>query len=212
MNMKRTLLSTTLCLALTGAWAQATTDIKLNAPDKSRGTSVMQALAQRHSTRESDTRMLADTDLADLLWAANGVSRADGKHTAPSALNRQDIDIYVISAKGAYLYRADTHTLSLVAEGDHRKLVAAGQTFVEAFPVSLVLVSDLSRLGEDNERTRLMAAVDAGCVSENISLFCAATGLATVPRATMSQEGLAKVLKLKPAQLPLINHPVGYFK
>ena len=208
--MKKTIILLLSCLAMTSAWAQHTAGIQLKAPDKSRGTSVMQALANRHSTRQCSGKPLAEADLADLLWAANGVNRTDGKRTAPSALNRQDIDVYVITADGAYLYRADAHTLALVAKGDHRKAVAVGQDFVMSFPVSLVLVSDLSRFGTIDDRTRLMAAVDAGTVSENISLFCSATGLVTVPRASMDNAALAKILKLKADQLPLMNHPVGY--
>lgn len=172
----------------------------------------MKALSERKSTRECADRELSEKDLSDLLWAANGVNRKDGKRTAPSAMNRQDIDIYVVSDKGAYLYNAAENHLELVAEGDFRAEVASRQDFVKAFPVSLVLVSDIERFGKDDEHTRLMAAVDAGCVSQNISLFCAANGLATVVRGTMNDEALRKTLKLNSSQLLLLNQPVGYTK
>ena len=113
---------------------------------------------------------------------------------------------------GAYLYDAKSHKLVLVAKGDHRGLVAGGQDFVRSFPVSLVMVSDLSRFGKTDDRTRLMAAVDAGAVSQNISLFCSGCGLVTVPRASMDYDGLTKLLKLKASQLLLMNNPVGYAK
>lgn len=210
--MKRSIstLLFTLCLGCTIAQAQSA--VKLCKPDMKRGSTVMKALSERKSTRECADRKISEKDLSDLLWAANGINRKDGKRTAPSAMNRQDIDIYVVSDKGAYLYNAAENQLELVAEGDFRAEVASRQDFVKAFPVSLVLVSDLERFGKDDEHTRLMAAVDAGCVSQNISLFCAANGLATVVRGTMNDEALRKTLKLNSSQLLLLNQPVGYTK
>ena len=111
------------------------------------------------------------------------------------------------------MYDAKAHQLNLVAEGDHRGAVAGGQAFVKSAPVSLLLVSDLSRLGDaKNTHTQLMGAVDAGIVSQNISIFCSAAKLATVPRASMDTAKLKSVLKLTDTQLPLMNHPVGYHK
>lgn len=187
--------------------------IKLPQPNLNRAGSVMKALSERHSTREFAQKALSLADLSDLLWAANGINRKDsGKRTAPSALNKQEVDVYVVLPEGSYLYDAKSHVLNLVAEGDYRDAVAGGQAFVKSAPVSLVLISDLSRFGDaKNERTRLMGAVDAGIVSQNISIFCSAAKLATVPRASMDLEQLKKVLKLKDTQIPMMNHPVGYF-
>ena len=192
--------------------AQELKEVKLNAPDKDRGTSVMKALSDRHSAREWATKELSMQDLSDLLWAANGVNRPDGKRTAPSALNKQDIDIYIIMKDGAYLYDAKNHSLKPVAKGDHRAAVAGGQDFVKTAPVSLVLISDLSRFGGMTDQNKLMGAVDAGIVCQNINLFCAAAGLSTVPRATMDKAALKSILKLSENQLPIMNNPVGYPK
>ena len=194
--------------------AQNMEEIKLNTPNKTRGTNLMQALAERESVREFDNKPLSIQDLSDLLWAANGINRPDSKkRTAPSALNKQDIDIYVCLPRGIYLYDAEKNSLKPVAEGDHRTLVGGQQDFVYTAPVSLLLVSDISRFGMgENEQVRLMAAMDAGIVSQNINLFCAANGLVTVPRASMEKEKLFQVLKLKKQQLLLMNHPVGYPK
>lgn len=192
--------------------AQDLKEIKLNNPDKNRGTSVMKALSDRHSDREYAAKELSIQDLSDLLWAANGINRPDGKRTAPSALNKQDIDVYVIMKEGAYLYDAKANSLQPVAKGDHRSAVAGAQDFVKAAPVSLVLVSDLSRFGNITDQTKLMAAVDAGTVCQNINIFCSAAGLATVPRASMDQTALRRILKLTDNQLPIMNNPVGYPK
>lgn len=187
-------------------------EIKLNTPDKTRGSLFMKAMNERKSIREFSSRQLSLQDLSDLLWAANGINRPEsGKRTAPSALNKQDIDIYVILPSGAYLYDATANVLRLVASGDHRKAVAGQQDFVLDAPVSLVLVSDISRFNMGNtENVKLMAAMDAGIVSQNINLFCAATGLATVSRASMDKDKIREILRLKDTQLPLMNNPVGY--
>ena len=202
----------TVLLFITAMHAQDLKKIQLNNPDKNRGSSVMKALSDRRSDRAYAEKALSLQDLSDLLWAANGINRPDGKRTAPSALNKQDIDIYVIMKEGAYLYDAKSNSLQPIAKGDHRGAVAGGQDFVKTAPVCLVLVSDLSRFGKITDHVKLMAAVDAGCVSQNINIFCSAVGLATVPRASMDMNALKQILKLTENQLPLMNNPVGYFK
>lgn len=203
-----------LCLFISVATFAADKVIRLPKPNLNRNSEVMEAFANRHSTREYAAKALTLTDLSDLLWAANGINRPEeGKRTAPSAMNKQDVDVYVVLPEGTYLYDAKAHQLNLVAEGDHRGTVAGGQAFVKSAPVSLLLVSDLSRLGDaKNTHTQLMGAVDAGIVSQNISIFCSAAKLATVPRASMDTAKLKSVLKLTDTQLPLMNHPVGYHK
>ena len=203
-----------LCLFISVATFAADKVIRLPKPNLNRNSEVMEAFANRHSTREYAAKALTLTDLSDLLWAANGINRPEeGKRTAPSAMNKQDVDVYVVLPEGTYLYDAKAHQLNLVAEGDHRGAVAGGQAFVKSEPVSLLLVSDLSRLGDaKNTHTQLMGAVDAGIVSQNISIFCSAAKLATVPRASMDTAKLKSVLKLTDTQLPLMNHPVGYHK
>lgn len=203
-----------VCLVLSAAAFAADKVVKLPKPNLNRSGAVMKALSERQSTREYASKALSLADLSDLLWAANGINRSDsGKRTAPSAMNKQDVDVYVVLPEGTYLYDAKKHQLNLVAEGDHRRAVAGGQAFVKTAPVSLVLVSDISRFGDaKSARNQLMGAMDAGIVSQNISLFCSSANLATVPRASMDFDQLKKVLKLKETQMPMMNHPVGYFK
>lgn len=203
-----------VCLVFSAAAFAADKVIKLPQPNLNRTGAVMKALSERHSTREFASKALSLADLSDLLWAANGINRKDsGKRTAPSAMNKQDVDVYVVLPEGSYLYDAKNHQLNLVAEGDNRGAVAGGQAFVKSAPVSLVLISDLSRFGDAKKpHTQLIGAMDAGIVSQNISIFCSAAKLATVPRASMDNNQLKKVLKLKDTQIPMMNHPVGYFK
>lgn len=195
-------------------FAQGEKNIVLNQPDLSRGLPVMKALSLRASATDYDTTGIKLQDLSDLVWAANGINRADiGKRTAPSAMNSQDIDIYVIMKSGAYLYDAKKQILMLVAEGDYRLLAAGRQVEVAKAPVNCVLVSDISRFKSGEESSKLIwAAEDAGIVSQNISVFCAAVGFSTRARATMDQQKLSEVLKLTPSQHLMLNHPVSYKK
>lgn len=189
--------------------------VQLPEPNLNRTTTtVMKALTDRHSTREYADRSLSMQDLSDLLWAANGINRKDsGKRTAPSAMNKQDVDVYVILPEGTYLYDATQNQLTLVAEGDYRSAAAAKQDFVKTAPVVLLLVCDVSRSGDISKvRHQLTSAMDAGIVSQNISIFCASAGLATVPRGWMDTAQLKQALKLTDGQMPALNHPVGYFK
>ena len=203
-----------VCLVLSVAASAADKVVKLPKPNLNRAGTVMKALSERQSTREYASKALSLADLSDLLWAANGINRPEsGKRTAPSALNKQDVDVCVILPEGSYVYDAKNHQLNLVSEGDHRDAVAGGQTFVKAAPVSLVLVSDVSFFGDAQKpQNQVVGAMDVGIVWQNISLFCANAKLATVPRGSMDATQLKKVLKLKDSQIPMLNHPVGYFK
>ena len=188
--------------------------IKLLEPDKTLDASLMQALTDRASQREFADKQLSLEDLSSLLWAANGVNREDGKRTAPSAVNAQDVDIYVSMASGAYLYDAKQSQLTRITTEDLRSAVCGKQPM--AAPVFLVMVADISRYPEGLASQRPLvesfAAMDAGYVSQNICLYCSAAKLATVPRASMDKEALTKSLNLKDTQIPLLNNPVGYMK
>ena len=190
--------------------AQELKPLELLAPDKSRGLPVMQALSVKASVREYSKRPLLLQDLSDIVWAANGINRPDeGKRTASSALNAQDVDVYVFMEQGVYVYNAAGQVLDPVAGGDLRELVGKNDA-----PVTLVLISDVSRFrfGSDAQRTS-WANIDVGIVSQNISVFCAGTGLKTCPKAGFSNmDKLREMLQLKPTQLVILNHPVGYAK
>jgi SagB-type dehydrogenase family enzyme len=226
MNTKTTkssLLLSLILLSLAG-WSQVPgmKAIKLNAPNLKRGLPVMEALSVRASVKEWSDRELSLQDLSDLLWAADGVNRPEsGKRTAASAINAQDVDVYAFLKDGAYLYDAKAHSLIPVAAGDYRTEIAirpGGPGGPGAGPqnppgVLLLMVSDSSRfrMGSPELKSE-WGAIDTGIVSQNISLFCAATGLGTRPRASINQEKAKSVLKLKETQHPFLNHPVGYLK
>jgi len=191
--------------------------ITLKAPNLNRPGTLMQAFSKRASANEYDGRALELQDLSDLLWAANGVNRPDvKKRTAPSAMNAQDVDIYVFLPEGAYLYDAFASVLKPIAKGDFRA-VAVKQPPPQGMPqppVLLILVSDISRFTRlnDDAAKLINARFDIGIVSENIAMFCAAADLATHTRVAPDAAKLKEILKLSDTQYPMIDHPVAYPK
>ena len=188
-------------------------NVKLPKPDKNVSMTLYQALQQRKSVREYSTKDIDDMKLSQLLWAAVGINRPDGHLTAPTAINAQDITVYVCRKDGAYLYVAKDNTLQKVSDKDLRKSVASAQAFAADAPISLVIVTDNAKFrGGSTNGPTISGAIDAGYVSQNIDLACEALGLCTVPRATMDKEALKKELKLTDSQNPILNHPIGYKK
>lgn len=172
-------------------------------------TTLVSALRARKSAREFSPAPLSAQALSDLLWAANGVNRDDGRRTAPSAKNWQEIDVYAVLRGGAYLYDAKAHALRGVASGDLRAATGL-QDFVASAPLNLVYVADLSRMSGASTADRdVYAAADAAFVSQNVYLWCAATGLSTVVRGSVDRPALAKALGLRPDQRILLAQTVG---
>ena len=184
--------------------------IALPVPQKDGGMPLMEALARRHSAREFAASELPLSVLSDLLWAANGVNRPKRGRTAPSALNAQEIDLYLALPSGAYLYDPDEHALRLVAGADLRR-VTGYQDFVDEAPVDLVFVADHGRMKlVPAHLCESYASVAAGAVSQNVYLFCASSGLATVIRAWIDRDAIADALGLNHDQQVLLSQTVGY--
>ncbi len=205
-----------ICLSfviITGLFAQNSEPIELNPPSKERGSTVIQALAERASVREFDTTPISNQDLSDLLWAANGINRPEsGLRTAPSAVNAQDIDVYVFIESGVYIYNAKEHILDMVVSGDQRRVFSAPDA--EDYPPLLcLLVSDISRFRVGDDALKLQwAAMDAGIVSQNILLFATSVEMVGRPRASMDKELIKDMLSLSETQYPMLNIPVSYKK
>ncbi len=184
--------------------------VKLPGPQLDGGKPLMQVLRERKSARAFSNRKLSEQVLSNLLWAAFGINRPDGRRTAPSASNRQEIDIYLVTPEGAYLYDAKAHALEPVAAGDFRAQ-AGTQDFVKEAPLNLVFVADGARMGKGtDEQNAMIAGADTGFVSQNAYLFCASEGLATVVRASVDRTALAKALKLRAEQKIILAQTVGY--
>ncbi|NSW87779.1 MAG: SagB/ThcOx family dehydrogenase [Syntrophobacteraceae bacterium] len=185
--------------------------IQLPSPRMEAGRPLMQALKDRKSTRAFTREQLPLQTLSDMLWAAFGINRPEtGGRTAPSALNRQEIDVYVATSDGIYLYDPKAHVLNVVVPGDHRR-VTGRQSFVEDAPINLIYVADYSKMtGSPQEEKDLYAAADTGFISQNVYLFCASEGLATVVRGSIDRPALTRVMKLRPHQKIILAQTVGY--
>jgi SagB-type dehydrogenase family enzyme len=187
--------------------------IGLLKPQMDGGKPLMQALKERKTSREFSSEKLPLQTLSNMLWAANGINRPDSKkHTAPTAMNCQEIDIYVALADGLYLYDANSNILQPVLAEDIRAATGP-QPFVKDAPVNLVFVSDYSKMkrGSDEDRA-FYSATDTGFISQNVYLYCASEGLATVVRAYVDKPALAKVMKLRDNQKIILAQTVGYPK
>jgi len=185
----------------------------LPAPQTDGGKPLMQALKERHSTREFSPEKLSPQVLSNLLWAAFGINRPEtGKRTAPSAVNWQEIDIYVATADGLYVYDAKGNKLDPVLGEDVRGSTGT-QAFVKDAPLNLVYVADFAKTGKaSGEDSTFYTAADAGFIAQNVYLFCASEGLAVVVRGSVDRAALAKVMKLRPDQKVLLAQTVGYPK
>lgn len=194
--MKNVLLIFTLLLTL----SVSAQDIKLPQPQKTGGMPLMDALNNRSSSRDFSSEDLDSQTLSNLLWAAWGVNREDGRRTAPSASNKQEIDLYVSMKSGVYKYNAQENTLEQVSDKDVRKDMGK-QAFVGDAPVNIIFVADETKKGAKE--------VDSGFISQNIYLYCTSEGLATVVRLMYNAEVVSKALNLTETQVPVLTQTVG---
>lgn len=194
--------------------------IQLPQPRMSGGKPLMDMLKKRKSSRDFKPDKLPVRLLSDLLWAAFGINRPDsGKRTAPSAMNWQEVDIYVVMESGVYLYNAKSNLLEPVLNKDVRGHAGTTmQGFVKTAPLNLVYVTNFSRIKtgknmmlSDHEKS-LMSSISAGAMVQNVYLFCASKGLAAVVRASIDRDAFSKDVGLEPNQKILVAQTVGYPK
>lgn len=186
--------------------------LELVKPDLTKNFPLMKALNERKTNREMTSEPVTDRQLSEMLWAANGLNRPDGKRTAPSTQNRQMTYIYVVLETGIFFYNPTLHNLTRIAEGDHRNL-AGTQPFVQNAPVNLIFVSDLAKFNssyppEDSDLL-MWAGVEAGAQSQNVYLYGASEGLAVVVRGSVNREELGKVMGLSKEQIIVVAQTIG---
>jgi len=208
MIMKKIVFISALLLSTVFLGAQT---IQLPAPVKTGGKPLMEALNQRHSTREFDTtRDLSKQMISNLLWAAWGFNR-ENKRTAPSSMNKQEIDLYIALKDGIYLYDAKNNTLRLIVSGDYRK-DAGMQPYVATAPVNIIYVCNKSRMNAKNENDLGATYTNSGFIAQNVYLFCASENLATVVRGSVNKENLGKIMHLTDDQIIILAQTIGYPK
>jgi SagB-type dehydrogenase family enzyme len=208
----------TCTASISAATQQSSTSVELKPiqllpPQTDGGRPLMQVLKDRKSSREFNADKLSPQVLSNMLWAAWGVNRPDSKkRTAPSAVNRQEIDIYVAMAEGLYIYDANSHALKPILAGDNRAATGT-QDFVKDVPVNLIYVADFTKMEKTTAEDKVFySAADTGFIAENVYLYCASEGLATVVRGLIDRPALAKVMKLRPEQRVILAQSVGYPK
>ena len=193
--------------------AHAGTDIELPAPEKTGGQPLMEVLAARKSTRAFDTEKdLTPEVLSSLLWAGNGLSRDADHRTAPSAMNRREILLYVVGKTAVYRYDPEANKLVFIKEGDFRASTGF-QPFAAEAPLNILLVCDMTRMGGMDDAARAKySSTDAAFVSANLYLFCASEGLATVVRGAFDPNAIAQAVGLPDTQKTILVQTIGYPK
>ncbi len=192
------------------AFGQELKTIQLPKPKLQSSKSLAQALKERKTTREYGAANLSEQRLSNLLWAAWGINRPDsGRRTAPSALNKQEMDVYVATTQGIYLYDSKGNALIPVVSGDNRSMTYTQPYFKDA-PLHLVYVADLAKMAAGEEGSQMiLAAMDTGFIAENVYLYCASDRLNTGFRVSIDKEKLGQALKLKPTQRIMAAQSVG---
>lgn len=194
------------------SYSQEFKAINLPQVQKDGGMTLMQALNQRKTTREFSSEKLPLQVLSNMLWAAWGINRPEtGGRTAPSAINFQEIDIYVAMEDGLYIYEAKAHVLNPVLAKDIRAATGL-QDFVKDVPVNLIYVGNFSKMNISEQDKIFYSAADTGFISQNVYLFCASEGLVTGVRNLVDKPALAETMNLKPDQKVILTQSVGYPK
>jgi nitroreductase len=202
-----------LLICPSGIPAQGLKAIELSPPQTDGGRPLMRVLKDRATSRSFSPEKLPIQVLSNMLWAAYGINRPEsGGRTAPTASNSQEMDIYVAMADGVFLYDAKANVLKHVVADDVRALTGR-QPFVKEAPVNLIYVSDQSKMTRAAPADRdFYAAAHTGFISQNVYLFCASEGLATVVRASVDRPALAKAMGLRPDQKITLVQSVGHPK
>jgi nitroreductase len=199
--------------AAQGIAAQEPTVMELPVPRADGGKPLIQTLRLRRSIREYADRPLPTQVLSDLLWSAFGINRpASGDRTAPYWRHIMVIDVYATMADGVWLYDPKRHALLSHLRADIRAQTGM-QDFVATAPLNLVYVAHGERMQDITpEERRLYASVDTAFIGQNVYLFCASEGLATVFRGAVDYKKLASTMQLGTDQFVTFAQTVGYPK
>jgi nitroreductase len=204
---------------LAGAAAAAARSVAAQAQEKPRalpkaqmdgGMPLLAALKLRRSTRAYSTRPLSEQTLSNLLWAGFGINRPSGDRTAPYWRHIMVIDVYLAMADGVFMYEPKDHALIPYLKDDIR--VDTGmQDFVATAPLNLVYVAHGERMKDVSPADRkLYASVDAAFIGQNVYLYCASEGLASVFRGAVDYDKLNRRMKLPDEQFVTFAQTVGY--
>lgn len=186
-------------------------DIKLPEPEKKGGMTLNEALIKRQTNRTFSAQQLTEQELSNLLWAANGVNRMDGKRTAPSARNAQEIEVYVAMKTGLYKYEPNDNALRIISSKDQRHQMSQRPQMIEEAPVALIFYANYDKMKNfDDASKEFYGATDAGFVSQNVYLYCAAHNLNTVVMGYIDRDAIREMIDVDGKAI--LVQPVGYPK
>lgn len=186
-------------------------DIKLPEPEKKGGMTLNEALMSRKTNRTFASKELSMQEISNLLWAANGINRMDGKRTAPSARNAQEIDVYVAMKTGLYKYEPNDNALRIISEKDQRHQMSQRPQMIEEAPVALIFYANYDKMKNfDDASKEFYGATDAGFVSQNVYLYCAAHNLNTVVMGYIDRDAIRQMIDVDGKAI--LVQPVGYPK
>ena len=203
-------LAAVLLLSLSACAQKTPKVIHLLEPTYDEGLTLMQALKACKSSSGFTEKEIPLQDLSNILWAAVGVNRPDGKRTAPTGSNRQEIEVYAFFKTGVYYYNYKDHTLELVKEGDWRNLT--GRRGADEAYLNLLFFADTDKTVGENPPggAATVSYVDVGYVSQNVYLACANAGIGSRARGGWDQQKLTETLGLKPSLIVVLGQTVGF--
>lgn len=192
---------------------------------------LQEALEKRRSSRDFSGEPIAEEMVAALLWAANGINRKNFKRTTPSALNWQDVSVYVVQANGIWKYLPKRHALLFIEGKDQREHFGEIKTWMKLASQHLVFVSDARKTetfttklldktfkvdfseGELNERAR---AINVGVKVQAVYLAAVAMGLGCTCRLLVDDQKARELMKLTPDEKIMAicsvgEHPASIF-
>lgn len=209
--MKKLTLFLLTLIGITSMNAQET--IKLPQPEKDGGENILKTIDIRRSDREFSNKEISLNELSTILWAGFGYSK--NRRTAPTAMNRQDITLYVFNKDGIYKYDAQNNSLSLIEKGDKRNMTTKMQGDFVNNTLNIAIVSDLDKYSDRDKETALRyGAFSSAYVSENLYIYCAGSkkNLGSVVRASFDEEPLKKIMKLQENDKIFLFQTIGYKK
>ena len=180
-------------------------EVALPAPAKTGGMPLMQALAERKTIRDYKPGELDAATLSEILYAANGVNRPDGKRTIPTAMNKQDLEVYVALPGAVYHYDAKANKLVKIADGDLRSELIMNKSMAQNAACILVYASDSTKFPNDIK----YPAIHVGEASQDVYLYAASKGLGTVSLGMYDEKGVRKVFKLEDKMTVILAQAVG---
>ncbi|MBK8806626.1 MAG: nitroreductase family protein [Bacteroidales bacterium] len=194
--------------------AQLLQKISLPAPDTTGGIPLMKALDDRKSTKSFDPeKTLSNEHISNILWAAYGINRKDGKRTVASSFNQQELSIYIVLKAGVFLWDSKKNILNQVLSGDHRAATGM-QDYVANASMNILYVSDFTLLPKspNDEQKALTSHIHSGFSAQNVYLYAASANLGACVRSSFDKAALASLLKLKSTQQVILTQSVGFEK